>query len=82
MIVLLVRGNRQINVCCENATKPGRTLSYVATAAVVVVRAIEAVTIEEAYFWSTTHAETDPVVDSGGEGERQRERERSRQTER
>lgn len=36
---------------------------------VVVVRATETATIE-AYFWSTTHTETDPVVDSGGERER------------
>ena len=43
-----------------------------------VVRATEAATIEEAYFWSTTHTETDPVVDSGGETDREKKRRRIR----
>ena len=76
----------------KNATKRRRSFlfstssssSFVARAiiVVVVVRATEAVTIEEAYFWSTRHAETDPVVDSGGERKRQRESESDNERER
>jgi hypothetical protein len=75
----------------ENATKRRRSFlfstsssSFVARTIIVVavVRATEAVTIEEAYFWSTRHAETDPVVDSGGEKETRRARETERETDR
>ena len=43
-----------------------------------MVRATEEATREEAYFWSTTHRETDPAVDSGGKSGRERERESER----
>ncbi len=61
---------------CINATKRTRFSSLF----VAIVEAVTAA-IEEAYFWSTTHAEADPDVDSGGERQRQTERRKDEEEE-
>ena len=66
------------DIRCINATKRPSFLSLF----VAIVEAAAVAAIEEAYFWSTTHAEAEPRCRfRWREGERERERE-DRQTER